>query len=288
MTDPTRRIIAATAGSLLAAGWLAAGENPPPPTARTDKSRFTLWEPVPRPLMREMSTDRPDQTESPYTVDAGHVQIELDFFNYTRSRDEGVKEWNIAPINVKVGLSHNVDVQLIFGGWVHQKAAFPGLGANSAEGIGDLTLRLKINLWGNDGGDTAFGLMPFVKLPLRSDDIGNNEVEGGLIVPFAWKPGGVWSVGLMTEVDVVANDPGGGHHLEWLNSATVGIDVTERIGAYVELVSVLAEAEGWSAQFDAGITFALTENVQLDVGCNFGLAGAVPDYQPFVGMSVRF
>ena len=34
--------------------------------------------------MREMSTDRPDKTESPYTVDAGHFQIEWDLFNFER------------------------------------------------------------------------------------------------------------------------------------------------------------------------------------------------------------
>ncbi len=45
------------------------GDNAP------DKSGYDLFHPTPRDLMREMSTDRPDQTESPYTVYAGHFQV---------------------------------------------------------------------------------------------------------------------------------------------------------------------------------------------------------------------
>ncbi len=61
---------------ILAAGSLAAkAQNPPGKeiasgTAR-DKGSYNLFKPTPREFMRGMSTDRPDQTESPYTVDAG-------------------------------------------------------------------------------------------------------------------------------------------------------------------------------------------------------------------------
>ena len=60
-------MLAATVGSGAAEVSPAADATRPP-----DKSGYTLFQPVPRELMREMSTDRPDQTESAYTVDAGH------------------------------------------------------------------------------------------------------------------------------------------------------------------------------------------------------------------------
>jgi hypothetical protein len=34
--------------------------------------------------LHELSTDRPDRTESPYTVDRGRVQVEMDFANGPR------------------------------------------------------------------------------------------------------------------------------------------------------------------------------------------------------------
>ncbi len=50
-------------------------------SALQDKSRYHLFNPTPVGRMREMSTDRPDKTESPYTVDAGHFQWEMDLAN---------------------------------------------------------------------------------------------------------------------------------------------------------------------------------------------------------------
>ncbi len=44
------------------------GQAPSVSTPETDKWQYNLLNPTPRNLMREMSTDRPDKTESPYTV----------------------------------------------------------------------------------------------------------------------------------------------------------------------------------------------------------------------------
>ncbi len=76
------------AGAVLLAGPIGpalATEAPPP---RDDKSLYTL--PIRRPtgLLRDLSTDRPDMTESPFTVDAGRVQVETNLFGYARSHPE--------------------------------------------------------------------------------------------------------------------------------------------------------------------------------------------------------
>ena len=79
---------------------------------KADKSGYHLFKPVPKELMREMSTDRPDQTESPYTVDAGHFQIEWDLFNFVRERNtpgggsEHTDTYTLGATNFKMGLTH--------------------------------------------------------------------------------------------------------------------------------------------------------------------------------------
>ena len=40
-------------------------------TLAADKSSYSLFNPTPDSALRDMATDRPDKTESPYTVDAG-------------------------------------------------------------------------------------------------------------------------------------------------------------------------------------------------------------------------
>ncbi len=158
----------------------------PPP----DKSDYNLFNPTPVTLMRELSPDRPDKTESPYTVDTGHFQLEMDFANYTGDDTDGVhtEAWNVAPVNLKVGVLNNVDVQFVLDDYLYVRTADHVAGTTTTQsGFGDFTTRVKINLWGDDGGDTAFGVMPFAKFPTNTDHLGNDAVEGGVIFPLAVK-----------------------------------------------------------------------------------------------------
>jgi hypothetical protein len=259
--------------------------------AQTDKSAYTLFNPTPREQMRELSTDRPDQTESPYTVDAGHWQIEFDFVNYTYDREAGVRTetWNVAPVNVKLGLTNTADLQVMFDSYSTERVRAAGA-TTSTRDWGDLTLRLKQNLWGNDGGDTALAVMPFVKIPLKTGDAGNDLVEGGIIIPLAVSLPAGWGMGLMTEVDWLADATGNDRHAEWINTITFSHDITERLGGYVEFVSVHSEESGadWVAQADAGLTYAISDDIQLDGGCNFGVTDSAPDFQPFIGLTLRY
>src|SRR5271165_7071915 len=101
-------------GPLLAAGASVAA--PETNSVPADKTAYNLFNPTPDALMRELSPDRPDKTESPFTVDAGHYQLEMDFANYTYDDSGGTttRAWNVAPFNVKAGLLNNVDLQLVF------------------------------------------------------------------------------------------------------------------------------------------------------------------------------
>src|SRR5262245_52301608 len=46
-----------------------------------DKSGYNLFNPVPADQLRAMTLDGPGATESPYTVDAGHFQLEMTLYN---------------------------------------------------------------------------------------------------------------------------------------------------------------------------------------------------------------
>src|SRR5205085_10150583 len=88
----------------LACGIGLAAENDEVP----DKSAFNLFNPVPKKWMRELTPDRPDETETPHTVDAGHYQLEMDFANFTYNTGrETTRTWNFAPVNLKAGLLDN-------------------------------------------------------------------------------------------------------------------------------------------------------------------------------------
>jgi len=262
-----------------------------------NKSAFTLFNPTPADLMRDLSTDRPDQTESAYTVDAGHFQVEMDFVNYTHDRntdggaDVRSRAWVFAPLNLKLGLLNRVDVQLMLDSRVRTKVEDRVARTMSkASGFGDVTTRLKVNLWGNDGGKTALALMPFVKWPLSASNLRNGRTEGGLIVPLAVELAEGWGMGVMTELDFVRNGTNTGYDREWVNSITFGHDLNDKVGCYLEFFTVTGSARGfkWQGQVDVGVTYALKANVQLDAGCNFGVTKSAPDFQPFIGIAYRY
>lgn len=239
--------------------------------------------------VREMSTDRPDTTESAYTVPKGMFQVEMSFFDYSRDLDRGAREeaWVFGQINFKAGLAEDVDLQVIFDTHTLARAAEPGAPTATRSGFGDVTLRLKKNLWGNDEGRTAFAVMPWVSMPTGTE-LSTGAWEGGLILPFACALNERFSLGLMAEVDFIHNADTGGYDVEYLHSATVGAALTERLGMYVELVGIARSATDYQGLFDTGLTFAVTDSLVFDAGVRIGLNRAAPELGVFSGVSFRF
>jgi hypothetical protein len=247
--------------------------------------------------MREMITDRPDRTESPYTVDAGHFQIEADILSYSYDRynsahtDSRVEAFSISPINLKAGLLGNLDGELILQTYnavrEHDRTAGS---VKRSRGFGDIIPRLKWNLWGNDGGSTAFGIMPFFKIPTSQDGIGNNAVEGGIILPLAIQLGAGWEMGVMSVAEVDQNLSGTGEHFRFSNSLVLGHQIVGKLAGYVEFFSAVRTERGseWLGTADVGLTYLLTENLQLDIGVNVGVTRSADDINPFLGISYRY
>ncbi len=263
--------------------------------SEADKSSYHLFNPTPRHLMRDLSADRPDVTESPITVDAGHVQVELSFLDYRRDDRNSdmteVEAWTFGATNIKFGLLHNVDLQFVFDAYTDEDTDDKAAGtASSAKGFNDIQFRLKINLWGNDGGETAFAVMPFIQLPVGSDELTSDHVEGGLILPFGMELGDGWGLGLMAEVDWVYDTDDGDYDTEFVHTAVLGHEIIGPLGGYVEYVGIISSDgdSDYQSLIGTGLTYALSDDLVLDVGANFGLTKSAEDVNVFAGVTVRF
>lgn len=252
------------------------------------KSAYTFFNPTPDKLLRELATDRPDATESPFTVDAGRVQLEMDFANLTRNRLDGVRTtaWEVAPFNLRLGLTQHLELGVFVTPW-QRETERPRFGpGEKRSGFGDTTLRGKLNLGGNEGGPFAWGLIADLKLPTASGGFSIGKCEGALTRPVAFELGGGWGGGAMTFVEL--RYTGGGHYrVVWGNSLTVGHDITEKLGGFAELTSLAGDA-AHVATFNCGLTYSLARDVQLDGGVNLGVSRNAPDAQFFAGISRRF
>lgn len=256
-----------------------------------DVSAYNLFDPKPDADLRELSTDRPDTTESPYTVDAGHFQLEWEMLSSGRDKSSGeLTETMSSSINLKAGLTDNIDAQLVLEPYTHVKTSADGQ-SDTAEGFNDTELRLKINVWGNDGGDTAFAIMPFVRFPTHASAFGRDgKMEGGLILPLAFKLPGEWDSAVMLELDAVRNEDNDGYVLEAVQSITFGHDISGALGGFLEFVNIENNEGGVGneAYFNAGLMYAIGNNGQLDAGFNAGISEEAEDARYFVGLSWRY
>jgi len=272
---------------------------------KADKSQYTLFNPTPAELMRPLSPDRPDATESPITVDAGHAQAELSFFDYTHNHDAGVETdtWTFLDANLKVGLDNDTDVQFVFSAYTQESADVTDGPGTTLNGFGDVQVRLKRNLWGNDppapalapgngaGGwreGTAFGVMPFIQIP-SGTQVSSGHVEGGFIATFAVDLAERWSLGAQVEIDAVYDDVDGDYDAEFLHTTVLGYDTGGPVGAFIEYLGVLSTdgGTGYQAYANAGLTYEINPNLMLDVATQFGLTEDADDFRVFVGMTIR-
>jgi hypothetical protein len=258
-----------------------------------DKAGYNIFNPTPRNKMREFYPDRPTKTEGPFTVDAGHYQLEMSFLEFTSHQSDALRTetWNVAPFTFKIGLCNSTDLEFLFANYLNVRTKDLAARTTSTQsGIGDLTLRLKVNLWGNDGGKTAFGILPLLKLPTNTDHLGNSSVEGGVIFPLDLKLPGGWDMGLESAPLFLRDVNGNGYHAEIVHSVALSHDITDKLGGYVEFFSNVSTERGseWVGTVDFGLTYNLLENLQLDCGVNVGVTSSADDVNAFTGMTVRF
>jgi len=259
---------------------------------------YTLFNPTPEDSLRELMTDRPDNTESPFTVDPGHLQFETTLFGYARSFPDAAgnvtDSEEFGTTNIRLGLTNSSEMNAIWQpyGAVQTHAPDPAASMRQS-GIGGLEIRAKINLWGNDTfetpGATALGLLPYVSLPTaRGNGVSPDAVEGGFILPYAIKLSEKFDLDLNAGIGAVHNDNTSGYRPEYLASASLGQDWTEKLSGYYEFFGQFNTPRGTALILATGLTYQVAKNLQFDTGINFGVTKAADRLNPFVGVSRRF
>jgi hypothetical protein len=265
-----------------------------PAAPQPDKSTYNLFNPTPDAQERSFSPDRPNKSTGPYTLDAGHFQYEMDLLGvqgdyYNGSHTQSRQIFTADPV-LKLGLTNNVDLELGLGGFsdtrVKQKNAGP---ATVYEGYGDTTLHVKINVWGNDSGQTAFALVPWVKIPTAAQGLGNDQVEGGLIAPLQITLPYNFTAVLQTEADVLKNANDSGKHSSFTNIVNVSYPLTPKLTGSLELYSqIQAQDNPDIYTLDASLAYLIGPNTQIDAAAYAGLNKAAPDVTGYMGISQRF
>lgn len=285
-------LVATVLGVLLVASSARAGDDDAAPAI--DKSGYTLFDPTPDDAMRKFAPDRPTKGYSVRTIDAGHIEIESDIISYTYSQALGLTTRSVQGIDptVKVGVTNWADIEFQFNGLQDIRTDGPGVTSSHGSGAGDVVLRTKVNLFGNDGGFAGLAMMPYVKLPSSVPLISNGAVESGLIVPLALRLPQDFLMTLMTEVDALKDTDLGRRYANFVNLVGVSHPLPGIAGANAMLEFYSSSGADVAAPqvytLDAGMNYRLDQHTFLDVGVNLGLNRAAPKLQVYSGISARF
>jgi len=268
-------------------------QSSPASTPAPDKSQYTLFNPTPIDLRRPYNTDRPSKTDSPFTIDAGVFQIESDVANWTLDYENGVRTrtWITGNSNFKLGLTNWMDLQVFPQFYVNTRTSGPGFGKPlENDGFGDSTVRLKINLLGNDGGKLVIGFVSSLKISTNTGHTGNHVWEPGFGVPVNYSlPWGFTLFG-QTRIDILDQARSSEMRVQWQNPIGLYRTIAGNLSGYVEFYDAVSTGRNqpWVGTLDTGLIYQVTPNFSVDVNSFFGLTRSAPDYNVFTGFGYRF
>lgn len=226
---------------------------------------------------RPLITDRPDFTESAAAV--ARVQVEA---GYTFTEDGARSEHAVGEVLVRTPLPGGNELRLGMNSYRVIRSP-----AGDDEGFEDATLGAKVPLRrGEAVGRTAVALLGSVSLPTGS--LPGDAVEPELLAAVALPPSGRFSVG--ANAGAAWADEEGDRFLRGVGSVAVGVELSPRVGAFVEGFGFVQPEEngGDAAHANAGLTWLLTPGLQADARVGVGTGSGAVDHFLGVGLSRRF
>lgn len=246
---------------------------------------------------QDLVTDRPDQTESSWVIPVGRFQVETGIvYEHEAPGAVDPAEQNrlgIATTLLRVGLSDRFELR-VAGEYYHETIRRPCLSDSASfdcvdgtiesvgKGIAGIAVGAKIAVIEEDGWIPETSFLGHLTLP-----VGAESFRPSYIVPdfrfsmshsltdgvsFGYNLGGEW------------DDAGGA---AGVYTATLGVDLSRSIGAYVELFGALPRGDRPEHSFDGGIVWGAWPNVQFDLAGGVGISDPAPDYYVSAGVAVR-
>ena len=207
-------------------------------------------------------TDRPDATESPSTVQPGWLQVETGAF-FTSFEANGAKE-QVNGLNttlLRFGLLDNLELRL---GWNFEEG-ITKVGEDKlddiASGFSPLLAGLKVNITEEKGLLPEIGLIGHVFLPFTASTDYRPETTG---VDFRLSLAHTLNENSSIAYNIGAQWGNDSPEAAYIYTLAYGYSITEKFGAYAELYGDFPEDSKANHFWDAGLTYLIAHNIQLD------------------------
>ncbi len=236
---------------------------------------------------------------SPYTIGKGRVAFEFTLADVAidRRNVDGANTtsvWWQWPIMMRYGITENFDIHIGAEALITESFHDRDADTNTRRtGFGDVLLRAKWNLIGNDTVDDrafAIALRPELRLPTARSGLGNRGVEGGLTVPMNFFLPWDLEMGWAPGIHAVRNSDDDGYEVGFASLVSLYIPFTDEIWGLLEFDSSITTERGdkWQGAINVGMDWYLDDDLVIEAGLLIGVTTSADDLNPYLMLVKRF
>ena len=212
---------------------------------------------------------RAQVTEVPQTMAPGQVLIRMDAISFGLAPDAAAPNQHevmaLGTTLISAGIAKTVDLEVGAQLFLRDTVSISGTDQTHS-GIGAVTLQPKWTFWSDSATGQEAAIIPYVTLPTHSDIVGNNAVQGGIILPWSMDLAAGTKAGAMFEWDELRNLANTRYDTRWYGSAYLKWSPGQLLSVYTE--TTLSDSTAGSSSFvgtvGGGATLSVSNNFQWD------------------------
>jgi hypothetical protein len=230
----------------------------------------------------QMVTDRPGQAESASVMSLKSFQVESGFSFEKVNSDISNIIFNTSLL--RYGLAENVELRLGLQ-YLGYYESLTG-GDIDESGFGPVTVGAKFQLLEESEQSPQLALLSTLAIPNTGNSAFENDNLGADIrinVDYTLNE----AMTLGANLGVIWSGAREEDFAVWMYAAVIGLALSDQVGAYAELYGFLPGEGKNDHRWDGGLTYAVSDDLQLDFSTGIGLSKVSPDFFISLGLSIR-
>ncbi len=215
---------------------------------------------------QEITTDRPKQTISTHVTPQESLQVESGVqLMFSENGDSSTRSLAVPSNLFRYGISEMVEVRL-----THQvrsvKTKYVDQTEISTNGMVDLELGAKVALVKKEDSKTKISALSHIIFPTGSKNLTANKYGFRASALLSHEILDNLNFGYNVGFSYLGEGTGG-----FVHSASASTMLSDKVGVYFEAFGELVELDTPKANYDAGFTYLLKDNLQIDFSFGSGI-----------------
>lgn len=225
-----------------------------------------------------VTPDRPGFTNGSDVVPKGRVQVEGGVTRMVYSANSGGGHATDGPETlIRTGLSDTTELRITLPNFI-----WP----SGTSGFSDGALGLRYKFYQSKDGNTKFAFTPTLSVPIRSAVTASGHVDPSFLLSGQTTSGARW--GISSNLGLSYPTQNGGRLANYTATAQVTYALSGPLAVFGDIYDNGVSGSLPTPIADAGFTYKVANNAQLDIETGRGLGGTAPTQFYGGGVVVRF